>query len=142
MHPLYLLLLGAAVLFGLTANKSESPPMKTPADPTPPTPPVDPEPIGKVRSADYARFMKAYAQSPYHNLIAEAEIDNNLPEDLLAKQLWVESRFKIDAVSTAGAQGIAQFMPATAEEFGIDPFVPEQDPRCWEIHGAIDRTNG
>ncbi|TMP23767.1 lytic transglycosylase domain-containing protein [Pseudoalteromonas ruthenica] len=36
--------------------------------------------------------------------------------DLLKAQLWQESRFKVDAVSPVGAQGIAQFMPATWRE--------------------------
>jgi len=37
-----------------------------------------------------------------------------------------ESGFDPDAVSTAGAQGIAQFMPATAAAYGLhDPFDPE-----------------
>jgi transglycosylase-like protein with SLT domain/D-alanyl-D-alanine carboxypeptidase-like protein len=42
---------------------------------------------------------------------------------LLAAQLYVESRFNPFARSRAGAQGIAQFMPATAAAFGLDnPF--------------------
>ncbi|HZV04681.1 MAG TPA: lytic transglycosylase domain-containing protein, partial [Gemmataceae bacterium] len=38
---------------------------------------------------------------------------------------WQESRFKPDAVSAKGAQGIAQFMPATARSSGLEnPFNP------------------
>ncbi|MEH2604396.1 hypothetical protein V1277_003773 [Bradyrhizobium sp. AZCC 1588] len=41
--------------------------------------------------------------------------------------LWQESRFKAAEVSSAGAQGIAQFMPRTAVEMGLkDPFDPLQ----------------
>jgi len=40
----------------------------------------------------------------------------------LAIQAWVESRWIVDAVSAAGAQGIAQLMPATAKDLGVDPF--------------------
>lgn len=44
---------------------------------------------------------------------------------LLAAQLMAESGFDPDAVSPAGAQGIAQFMPATAAAYGLrDPFDP------------------
>ena len=39
--------------------------------------------------------------------------------------IWQESRFSPTAVSQAGAQGIAQFMPATARWRGlINPFDP------------------
>ena len=44
---------------------------------------------------------------------------------LLAAQLLAESNFNPSAVSAAGAQGIAQFMPATAAAYGLrDPFDP------------------
>src|SRR4051812_43119536 len=43
---------------------------------------------------------------------------------LLAAQADVESRFRIDAVSPAGAQGIMQFMPDTARGRGVDPLNP------------------
>lgn len=44
---------------------------------------------------------------------------------LLAAQLMAESNFNPSAVSPAGAQGIAQFMPATAAAYGLgDPFDP------------------
>ena len=44
---------------------------------------------------------------------------------LLAAQLMAESNFNPNAVSPAGAQGIAQFMPATAAAYGLrDPFDP------------------
>jgi hypothetical protein len=44
---------------------------------------------------------------------------------LLAAQLYAESGFNPFAVSPAGAQGIAQFMPGTARGIGLkDPFDP------------------
>lgn len=45
----------------------------------------------------------------------------------LARQAFVESSFNIEAYNEAsGAMGIAQFVPATAEELGIDPWEPSQ----------------
>jgi soluble lytic murein transglycosylase-like protein len=45
---------------------------------------------------------------------------------LLAAQLHQESGFNPAAVSSAGAQGIAQFMPATAQAYGLrNPFNPD-----------------
>ena len=48
-----------------------------------------------------------------------------LPADFFTKLIWRESSFRPNAVSPAGAQGVAQFMPGTASERGlIDPFDP------------------
>ena len=50
---------------------------------------------------------------------------------LLSAQLYAESGFNPFAVSPAGAQGIAQFMPATARGMGLrDPFDPDAGDRC------------
>src|SRR5262245_61210856 len=46
-----------------------------------------------------------------------------LPPMPFVRLIWRESRFNPNAVSYKGAQGIAQFMPGTAEERGLDnPF--------------------
>ena len=51
--------------------------------------------------------------------------ENELPVEFFARVIWQESRFNALAVSNKGAQGIAQFMPATAGDRGlIDPFDP------------------
>jgi hypothetical protein len=50
----------------------------------------------------------------------------DLPVVFLTRLIWQESNFHADAVSSAGARGIAQFMPATAGARGLaDPFDPE-----------------
>lgn len=49
-----------------------------------------------------------------------------LPPMPFVRLIWKESRFNPQAVSPKGAQGIAQFMPGTAEERGLDdPFQPK-----------------
>lgn len=46
---------------------------------------------------------------------------------LLAAVAWQESRFRTDALSVAGAQGLMQIMPATAADLGLDdPSEPGQ----------------
>jgi hypothetical protein len=48
-----------------------------------------------------------------------------LPVGYFTKLIWRESSFRPDAVSPAGAQGVAQFMPGTASARGLaDPFDP------------------
>src|SRR5947209_2440774 len=50
----------------------------------------------------------------------------SLPVVFLTRLIWQESNFQANAVSPAGARGIAQFMPKTAEARGLaDPFDPE-----------------
>ena len=57
--------------------------------------------------------------------LAAAAGENDLPVDFFARLIWQESRFDPRAVSRAGAQGVAQFMPATANARGLaDPFDP------------------
>lgn len=52
---------------------------------------------------------------------------NRLPRAWFARLIWKESRFDEQAVSPAGAEGIAQFMPATAKAVGLaDAFDMEQ----------------
>jgi hypothetical protein len=50
---------------------------------------------------------------------------NGLPTPFFANLIWQESGFNAKVVSPAGAQGIAQFMPETAKEYGlVNPFDP------------------
>lgn len=46
---------------------------------------------------------------------------------LLTSLIYQESRFKVNAVSWAGAFGIMQLMPATARQYGIIPESPPKD---------------
>jgi len=52
----------------------------------------------------------------------------DLPPALIKAVIRAESNFQVDAVSAAGAQGLMQLMPATAEELGVnDPFDIKQN---------------
>src|SRR5262249_55995753 len=63
-------------------------------------------------------------------LVESAAQAHGLPFEFFARLIWQESRFKPNAVGPMTrngqrAQGIAQFMPATASERGLfDPFDP------------------
>ncbi|PZR93077.1 MAG: lytic transglycosylase [Stutzerimonas stutzeri] len=59
-------------------------------------------------------------------LIEGAAKTHDLPVSFFTRLIWRESSFRPNVVSPAGAQGIAQFMPGTANERGLaDPFDPE-----------------
>lgn len=72
--------------------------------------------------------FKADGKSPasinaIKNRIREIADQNNFSSDLLLGLIQTESSFNPNAVSSAGAQGLGQFIPATAARFGIkDPF--------------------
>lgn len=58
-------------------------------------------------------------------LIERNAAERGLDPNFLARLLWKESRFEPGAISPAGAQGIAQFMPGTADLYDLhDPFNP------------------
>lgn len=61
---------------------------------------------------------------PYADLFARAGSRHGVDPALLAAVAQQESGFDASAVSSAGAQGLMQFMPATARGLGVDPFDP------------------
>jgi soluble lytic murein transglycosylase-like protein len=63
----------------------------------------------------------------YAPVLARAAQRWNVSAALLAAQIYAESNFNPFAQSGAGAQGIAQFMPGTAQALGLaNPFDAEQ----------------
>lgn len=61
-----------------------------------------------------------------HALTTAAQ-QNDVPAPFFIRLLFQESRFRPEVVSHAGAQGIAQFMPGTADQMGLDnPYDPVQ----------------
>ncbi len=60
-------------------------------------------------------------------LIDGAAQAHGVPPGFLTRLIFQESSFRTGVTSSAGAQGVAQFMPGTARERGLaDPFDPEQ----------------
>jgi hypothetical protein len=55
--------------------------------------------------------------------LVQATRNNDLPAHFFIRLLYQESNFRLAAISSAGALGIAQFMPETAADRGLDnPF--------------------
>lgn len=58
-------------------------------------------------------------------IVEDSAKASGLPTPFFTRLIWRESAFRPDAVSPAGAKGVAQFMPQTASERGLaDPFDP------------------
>lgn len=67
------------------------------------------------------------AAAPWLSTIRSAATKAGIDPDLLTSLVWVESSFQPDAVSPAGAVGLAQLMPGTAKGLGVDPTNPAQN---------------
>jgi len=69
--------------------------------------------------------LPAFAPARFRGPLLRSAARWNVSAGLLAAQLMAESGFNPQAVSPAGALGIAQFMPGTAASYGLrDPFDP------------------
>ena len=77
-------------------------------------------------------------------LIESAARTQRLPIAFLTRLIWQESSFRPNAVSPAGAQGVAQFMPRTADERGLaNPFDPEEAiPKSAQLLADLNRRFG
>jgi soluble lytic murein transglycosylase-like protein len=92
--------------YGFTLNARSSPP--------------------RAASDDGARsVLPDFVPARFAPAIARASQRWNVSGTLLAAQIYVESNFNPFAGSNAGAQGISQFMPGTARDYGLaNPFDP------------------
>jgi soluble lytic murein transglycosylase-like protein len=78
-----------------------------------------------------ARGLAAEKYSPeivpkgYGQMIQQSASKHGLPPSVIAGLIETESGWNPNAVSSAGARGLAQFMPATAAEFGVSPNNPQ-----------------
>jgi hypothetical protein len=69
--------------------------------------------------------LPSFVPPRFRDPLIDSAAQWNVSAALLAAQLMAESNFDPFAVSPAGAEGIAQFMPGTAASYGLaDPFDP------------------
>lgn len=130
--------------FCARADDPPAPAAATPPAVEQPAAPPEDKPGAPAEQAAPAASEKAPADKPTEEpresdareamclMIESAARANDLPLEFFARVIWQESRFQPDAVGPVTrngqrAQGIAQFMPGTANERGLlDPFNPVQ----------------
>jgi len=85
-----------------------------------------PEGAGLVPVEAIADAAKHASNIParYAPLVAQLAARYDLSPALIEAVVWQESRWREHAVSPKGARGLAQLMPATARELGVDPDDP------------------
>ena len=93
-------------------------------------------PVDCIRPDHFAFDLCQQIKNVSHN--------NGIDPGFFARLLWQESRFDPNALSHAGAQGIAQFMPQTAKLRGLpDSYNPAQAiERSANYLGELQRTYG
>src|SRR5687768_13291019 len=83
--------------------------------------------------------------APYEAAITEHARRQQVAADLVRAVIQVESAFNPVAVSSKGAMGLMQLMPATARELGVrNPFDPDQNIRggVAYLRRLLDRYDG
>tara|TARA_R110000787_G_scaffold84374_5_gene180896 strand:+ start:2448 stop:3017 length:570 start_codon:yes stop_codon:yes gene_type:complete len=65
----------------------------------------------------------------YQQLAYDIAVQEGIDPDLFTRLVQAESSFNPNARSEAGAIGLAQLMPGTASDLGVDPSDPEQNLR-------------
>ena len=104
------------------------------------TGPVE-KPLNKIRPQPVALTDQQIIEQN----IQKAAAKYNLPPELITAVIRAESNFKVSAVSSAGAQGLMQLMPATAKELGVkNSFDIEQniDGGTKYLRKMMDRFGG
>lgn len=66
-------------------------------------------------------------ENEYTSLARQAAQKHGLPEDIFLRLVNQESGFNPNSKSPAGAIGLAQLMPGTAKQLGVDPHDPIQN---------------
>jgi hypothetical protein len=114
--------LAKVVLSAILGAVGAAGPMSVRADDATPAPAEPQENPQAEPSASPAPLPQSICE-----VLVAAAAANDLPAEFFTRLIWQESRFRPEAVSHAGAQGVAQFMPGTARMRGLaDPFEPRE----------------
>lgn len=113
----------AALAHAATTMTTLAPSARTPsAPPAAATSPASPSAARSLRNT-WSDALPAAGRA-WAPAIEQAALRNGIDPALLASLVWTESGFDSRAVSHAGAVGLAQLMPATADGLGVDPHDP------------------
>ena len=75
----------------------------------------------------YSDTAPAPVPAQFATALTQAAAAANVSPSLLSALVWQESRWNPQAVSPKGAIGLAQLMPGTARNLGVNPADPQQN---------------
>lgn len=105
-----------------------------------------PSEMGQI--ADRALIAPAHSSiavpDAYADKVQELSARFDLSPALIEALVWQESRWRANAVSPAGARGLAQLMPGTARELGVNPDDPfaNLEGGARYLRAQLDRFEG
>lgn len=80
--------------------------------------------IGPVHSIPVTSVSDTAGPDTWRAHVGALATKYDLSPALIEALVWQESRWRINAVSPVGARGLAQLMPGTARQLGVDPSDP------------------
>lgn len=85
------------------------------------------EPVGSAQAGAVPVTHIADTAGPdrWQARVAQLAAKYDISPQLLEALVWQESRWHTGAVSSAGARGLAQLMPGTARQLGVNPHDPD-----------------
>ena len=125
---------GAMLLGGLFSGHASAAPLQ----------PAHPAKAGVVAvnvsaKANAAPMSYKTANDTYWDIAWQAATYYGINQNLFERQINQESGFNPWAYSPAGAEGIAQFMPATAASMGVNPWDPVSS--LWGAANLMSQLN-
>ncbi len=103
---------------------------------------AEPQTLGLYQVSSTVDFS---GSEPYMTLVSQAAATYNLPENLILGVMKAESSFVNNQTSSAGAEGLMQLMPGTAEYLGVtDSMDPAQNINAGAkyLREMIDKYDG
>ena len=99
------------------------------------TPRKTPELVIESQTPAINRATNRLSQLPYSNLIEQASKEFGVNIFLLHSVIEVESQYKANAMSPAGAMGLMQLMPSLVAQYSVDdPFNPFSNIQTGTLH--------
>lgn len=82
---------------------------------------------GPGTTAPMTALAASAGPDQWRGRIAELSAKYDVSPQLLEALVWQESRWRTGAVSPVGARGLAQLMPGTARQMGVNPHDPSSN---------------